>query len=262
VSCVQRATVPGGFTLMHAAAAARSLSCAELLLRHGVNAAAAGQYIDDSGMSSVSALDLLVLPSPNAQLLPRIQPAELESAEFEQFSLMLLSCGATIKHSAMSSDQYKRYAGALSKHTERQQQQARRRERIAVLQAAASWQRCSSSSSDTVRVQLVHAVTKQTSSRVYTVDTQLLAQLYANVATTAADSTGGSSSSSCAEQSATRQNVLLKMLVPSEGWQSSNSEEVKLISYDGKFWYISFTAYLHVHMMHQLCAALYMGAIA
>jgi hypothetical protein len=137
-SCVQRATVPGGFTLMHAAAAARSLSCAELLLRHGVNAAAAGQYMDNSGMSSVSALDLLVLPSPNAQLLPRIQPAELEPAEFEQFALMLLSCGATIKHSAMSSDQYKRYAGALSKHTARQQQQARRKERIAVLQAAAS----------------------------------------------------------------------------------------------------------------------------
>jgi hypothetical protein len=113
-----------------------------------------------------------------------------------------------------------------------------------------------------VRVQLVHAVTKQTSSSVYTVDTQLLAQLYANAATAtaaAADSEGGSSID--AQQSASRQNVLLKMLVPSEGWQSSIGDELKLISYDGKVWSISLTSCTHVHMMHQLCAALYMNVM-
>jgi Ankyrin repeats (many copies) len=247
LSCVQATTNVGGFTLMHAAAAARSLSCAEVLLRHGVDAAASGQVYNLDGLISVSALDLLVSPCPYPQLQPRTHPlAELEPAEFDKFALMLLSCGATIRHSSMSSDQYKRFAGALSKHNERQQQQARKRERLAALQAAACWKQSSSSSSsssisDTVRVQLVHAVTKQTSSRVYTVETQLLTQLYANCVTAAADSTNSScnsssssSSSTDAEQSATRQNVLLKLLVPPVGWQSSTTDDLKLISYDGK----------------------------
>eukprot|EP00953_Heterococcus_sp_UTEX-ZZ885_P013018 7441-Heterococcus_DN1.PRE.2 len=243
VLCVQATTDVGGFTLMHAAAAARSLSCAEVLLRHGVDAAASGQVYNLDGLVKVSALDLLVSPCPYPQLQPRTQPlAELEPAEFDKFALMLLSCGATIRHSSMSSDQYKRFAGALSKHNERQQQQARKRERLAALQAAACWKQSSSSSSSsgTVRVQLVHAVTKQTSSRVYTVETQLLAQLYANCVTAAADSTNSSSNSSSssssstdAEQSATRQNVLLKLLVPPVGWQSSTTDDLKLISYDG-----------------------------
>jgi hypothetical protein len=38
--CIQATTATGGLTLLHAAAAVRSLSCAELLVRYGVDATA------------------------------------------------------------------------------------------------------------------------------------------------------------------------------------------------------------------------------
>jgi hypothetical protein len=286
--CV-RGTANGGYTLMHAAAAARSLSCAQLLLRHGADAAVSDAVPDHDSTSGLSPLDLLVLPCPALSMRPRKPPAELEPAVFEQFALVLLSCGATIKHSAMSSDQYTQFAGALRKHSERQQQQLRAAARSAALHACASWRhsdsnalRSSSSSnssdsgSTTVQVQLVHAVTKQAGARVYTVNTKLLQQLYSSTAAAAAatvcvagdsvsgtmkadttahtarhtatistadelNSSSSSSSSSssvssvsdAAAQSLVQQNVLLKMLVPPEGWQSYPNELV-LISYDGE----------------------------
>jgi hypothetical protein len=280
---VARGTVKGGCTLMHAAAASRSLRCAEVLLRHGVDAAAVTDTVPGKDyMSGLSALDLLVVESPYRKILPHVPVLQGSPAEFEQFALLLLSCGATIKYTAMSAEHHYMFARVLHKHTVRQQQQLRKTVQLATLQVAARWYECDdganscssgSSSSDrsnsnTVRVQLVHAVTKQRNKRVYMVNTQLLSQLYSYTAagalsTTASASSSTSSSSaaaiateqhssssssssssgdnkvdssgSAAMQAAARQNVLVKMLVPPEGWQSCTStNELKLISYDGK----------------------------
>jgi ankyrin repeat protein len=275
-TCYARGTVKGGCTLMHAAAAARSLRCAEVLLRHGVDAAAVSDTVPGKDhISGLSALDLFVLDSPCSRILPHCTLPQWTPAEIEQFALLLLSCGATFKHTAMSAEQYLQLAGALSKHTNRQQQLLRKTVHLATLQATACWYECdggsSSSSSSgnsrskTVRVQLLHAVTKQRSKRVYVVDTQLLAQLYSyiaadavsasssapsdtvnsSIATTATGQRSSSSSSSsdnadsssgtiAMQQAAARQNVLVKMIVPPEGWHSATTNELKLISYDGK----------------------------
>jgi Ankyrin repeats (3 copies) len=266
--CVQ-GTVGRGYTLMHAAAAVHSLSCAEVLLRHGADATAVSTDFagGDPDMWGLSPLDLLVLPCIDWKLLPDdgVVP-ELEPAEFDKFALMLLSSGAAIKHSAMSADQYMRFAGGLRKHTERLQQQIRKRDRPAAVHATASWcysnsdnsstSSSSSSGGNSVRVQLVHAVTKQAGGRVYTLDTKLLEQLYSSAATattasmdgrsasckasTATHTAGSSSSNSsgcehdAAAHSLVHQNVLLKMLVPPPAWQSHTTNELKFISYDGK----------------------------
>eukprot|EP00953_Heterococcus_sp_UTEX-ZZ885_P012339 7073-Heterococcus_DN1.PRE.1 len=222
---------------MHAAAAARSLSCAEVLLRHSVDAAA---------MSSDSSRSARV--------------RELEPEEFDKFALLLLSCGATIKYSAMSDRYYGQLARAMQQHTDRLQHLSSSRARVAAVHAAASWQQCDSSSasasssqgdSSTVKVRLMHAVTQERGSKLYTVDTKLLAQLHASAvaaATSAAaaakscsgminldgnSSSSSSSSSSGAVVIAVQESVLMKMIVPPEGWQSTVENGVKLISYDG-----------------------------
>jgi hypothetical protein len=275
-------TVKGGCTLMHAAAAARSLRCAEVLLRHGVDAAAVTDNVPGKEhVSGLSALDLLVMECPHRKIVPHNSLLQCTSAEFEQFALLLLSCGATVKYTAMTAEQHYMLARVLHKHTQRQQQQLRKTVGLAKLQAAAHWYECNAdsgsssgssssdrSSSNTVRVQLVHAVTKQRSKRVYVVNTQLLSQLYSYTAAGALSTTASApsvtnnstaaaaiateqlsssssgdskvaSSSSTAIQAAARQNVLVKMLVPPEGWQTFSTNELKLISYDGKCIYLA-----------------------
>jgi ankyrin repeat protein len=241
------------YTLMHAAAAARSLNCAELLLRHGVDAAAMSTARPSLLIRSFSALDLLVQPSPLA-LRSRCAARELEPADFDKFALLLLSCGATIEHSAMKDQYYTQLAGAMQQHTDRLQQLSTSRARVAAVHAAASWQQCDSSGasssqddSSTVKVRLMHAVTQQRGSKLYTVDTKLLSQLYASAVAAATstaaaassssdvnDQSSSSSSGSGATVVAVQQSVLMKMIVPPEGWQSTVENGVKLISYDGK----------------------------
>jgi Ankyrin repeats (many copies) len=157
--------LPEGFTLMHVAAAARSLSCAEMLLRHSVSTATvtqAEQHADAPASAAgaangpgISALDLLVLRRPSCGVVSiagMARQPELTPAQFERFALLLLSCGATIKHSVMSAQQYSRYADALQKHTARLQQQARQKARVAALHAATCRQSASSSTSNSNRV--------------------------------------------------------------------------------------------------------------
>jgi trimeric autotransporter adhesin len=275
--------LPAGFTLMHVAAAARSLRCAEVLLRHGLDATAVTQAeqhttVDAATGSGISALDLLVLKRPSCGVLSTddsAAPPELTPAEFDRFALLLLSCGATIKHSVMTAQQYNRYAGAVQQHTARLQQQARQKARVAAVHSAACRQTASSSSSSSgsgkvVRVQLAHTGTQQLGATVYTVNTELMAQLLsvgANdaVSTTAASSataatataaasagneataadsaaavktadTSSSYATAATQQSAVaaQQHVLMKMLVPSEGWQCAATDAVTFISCDGK----------------------------
>jgi hypothetical protein len=133
----------------------------------------------------------------------------------------------------------------MQQHTDRLQHLSSSRARVAAVHAAASWQQCDSSSagasssqgdSSTVKVRLMHAVTQQRGSKLCTVDTKLLAQLHASAvaaATSAAaaarsssgvlDHSGSSSSSSSsgAVVAAVQESVLMKMIVPPEGWQST-----------------------------------------
>jgi hypothetical protein len=110
-----------------------------------------------------------------------------------------------------------------------------------------------------VRVQLRHTATQQLGATVYTLSTELLAQLLsvaaddaastactskaapdtaaasatAPVATNAAVSSY--SSGSTAPQSAVaQQHVLMKLLVPSDRWQCAATDAVTFISCDGK----------------------------
>jgi hypothetical protein len=100
----------------------------------------------------------------------------------------------------------------------------------------------------------MHAVTQQRGSKLYSVDTKLLAQLHASATAVAAATSaaaaakscsgminldGNSSSSSSSRNSGTvviavQESVLMKMMVPPEGWQSTVDNGVKLISYDDK----------------------------
>jgi Ankyrin repeats (many copies) len=273
-SISRRDGLPRGFTLLHVAADARSLSCAEALVRHG---AAAAAVVDTTAASTsygaLSPLDMLVLQGPLCSIL-HTEPAaaQLTDAEFDRFALLLLNCGATIKHSAMSAEEHKRFAGAIQQHTTRLQQQSRRKARVAALHAAACYsQYASSNSSDSssdaphkvVKVQLVHSDTQQLGARVYTIDTQLLAQLLSvDAAAANGDSTSrntdtstattqaralvatvdyseecadsSDSSSDVVHQQAVQQCVLMRMLVPSEGWQCAATDAVTYISCDGK----------------------------
>jgi trimeric autotransporter adhesin len=291
--------LPEGFTLMHVAAAARSLSCAEVLLRHGVNAAVVTQAEQQAPVhasaavthaAGTSALDLLVLRRPSCGVVSSVSSArlpELTREQFERFALLLLSCGATIKHNVMSAQQYSRYEDALQKHTARLQQQARRKARVAALHAAACRQSASSSASSSraatqvVRVQLRHTDTQQLGATVYTFNTDLLTQLLCVGADDAA-STACSTSSAAAgtataaasvaaaavaaagttystvlatQQSAVaQQHVLMNMLVPSEGWQcAAATDTVTFISCDGKS-----PIFIHTtHIKHTLSTLLH-----
>jgi ankyrin repeat protein len=122
-----------------------------------------------------------------------------------------------------------------------------------------------------VKVRLIHAVTQQRGSKLYTVDTKLLAQLHASaVAATASAAAAarissgvidhrGSSSSSCSSDSsgavvmAVQESVLMKIIVPPQGWQSTVENGVKLISYDGKC--VFFTMYYQ--SMTMFCSAVH-----
>jgi trimeric autotransporter adhesin len=265
--------LPKGLTLLHVAAAARSLSCAEALVRHGAAAAAVHTTTaSTTSYGALSPLDMLVLQGPLCSIL-HTEPAaaQLTDAELDRFALLLLSCGATIKHSAMSAEEHKRFAGAIQQHNARLQQQSRRKARVAALHAAACCSQYSrgDTPSKIVKVQLVHSDTQQLGARVYTVDTQLLAQLLSvDAAAATGDSTSSDtdtstaatqagapaatvdyseeradssdSSSDVVQQQAVQKCVLMRMLVPAEGWQTAATDAVIFISCDGK------SAYVHV----------------
>eukprot|EP00953_Heterococcus_sp_UTEX-ZZ885_P005783 3582-Heterococcus_DN1.PRE.2 len=253
--CIQATTATSGLTLLHVAAAVRSLSCAKLPVRHGVHATA---------------------------LPPDLEATELEPVDFDKFALMLLSCGATVKPKCCFCRPTEQFAVVQQKHSQRQQQQISSRARVAAVHAAASWYELgdnssssSSSIADFVQIQLVHTVTGQRGAKLYTVDIKLLAQLYASAVTAAAaatvaattaatgdssssrentttattTATAGASSAGCNNSSATtvsstgsnsssssmlavQQSVSMKMIVTPEGWQSTIENGVKLISYD------------------------------
>jgi hypothetical protein len=214
--CCISGTFAGGFTLMHIAAVTRSLSCAEVLLRHGVPADLITdvRVVRATTQPGLSPLDLLVLTGPMMDLNLRCYPPVLEPAVFDKFALMLLSCGATITHTAMKGNEYSKFARALQQHSERQQQQVRSRARVAAVHAAACWQEsdsCSSGGSSVVQVRLVHAVTQQRGAKLYTIDTKLLAQLYAS-AVTAAAATDSSTSTTAATIVAQALLLLLLLL--------------------------------------------------
>eukprot|EP00953_Heterococcus_sp_UTEX-ZZ885_P010503 6139-Heterococcus_DN1.PRE.1 len=58
--CIQATTATSDLNLLHVAAAVRSLSCAELLVRHGVDATAVSKATSDEQRSRLSPLDLLL----------------------------------------------------------------------------------------------------------------------------------------------------------------------------------------------------------
>jgi hypothetical protein len=94
--CIQATTATSGLNLLHVAAAVRSLSCAELLVRHGVDATAVSKATSDERSNGLSALDLLLYDSrwlqfTDLQLPLKVEAAELEPVNLEKFALMLLT---------------------------------------------------------------------------------------------------------------------------------------------------------------------------
>jgi hypothetical protein len=141
------------------------------------------------------------------QLPPDVEATELQPVDFVKFALMLLSCGATVKPKCVFRKLTEQFAIVQQKHSQLQQQQISSRARVAAVHAAASWHKPGrnssstlSSSSDFVQIQLAHAVTQQREAKLFTIDLQLLAQLYASAvpaaAAATAAATGDSASSS------------------------------------------------------------------
>jgi Ankyrin repeats (many copies) len=282
--------LPKGLSLMHVAAAARSLSCAEALVRHG--AAADAVITSDNSTASaditgLSPLDLLVLKGPTWSLLrTEPAPAQLTAAEFGRFALLLLSCGATIKHSAMSAQEYSCFAGAIQQHAARLQRQLRKKTAVAAVHSAACYDQYAGGSSDAppkiVKVQLVHTDTQQLGARVYTIDTELLAQLLSvdaaaatatvtvttasdnatTVSTDTAPSATFATAAECTNSSAystaavkhpvAQQCALMRMLLPAEGWQTVATDAVTYISCDGESFMFVHTICICVRTYHSL----------
>jgi hypothetical protein len=100
--CIQATTATSDLFWLHVAAAVRSLSCAELLVRHAVGPTAVSKATLGKQRFGLSPLDLLLCDSRwlsfnDLQLPSDIEAAELEPVHFDKFALILLSCGATIK---------------------------------------------------------------------------------------------------------------------------------------------------------------------
>eukprot|EP00953_Heterococcus_sp_UTEX-ZZ885_P018630 10406-Heterococcus_DN1.PRE.1 len=196
--CIQASAAINDLNLLHMAAAVRSLSCAELLVRHGVDATAVSKATLGEQRIGLSPLDLLLcdprwLHFNGLQLPQGIEAAELEPVDFDKFALMLLSYGATVKPKCSFRRLTEQFAIVQQKHSQQQQQQISSRARVA---DAASWHElggnssssncsssCSRSIADFVQIQLVHTVTQQRGAKLYTIDTRLLAQLYASAVT-------------------------------------------------------------------------------
>jgi hypothetical protein len=64
--CIQATTATSGLNLLHVAAVVRSLSCAELLVRHGVHATAVSNATSGEQKSGLLALDVLLYDSRRA----------------------------------------------------------------------------------------------------------------------------------------------------------------------------------------------------
>jgi hypothetical protein len=267
--------LPKGLSLMHVAAAARSLSCAEALVRH--SAAADAVITTDNSHSTTSAsitsfdglspLDLLVLNGPACSLLhTEPAPAQLTTTEFDRFALLLLSCGANIKHSAMTAQEYCRYAGAIQQHAARLQRRLLKKTNVATVHSAACHNQFARGNRDAppkiVKVQLVHTDSQHLGARVYSIDTELLAQLLSVDAATAAATVATASDTAtpvstdrapsatvatvteCANSSAcnndavkqpvVQQRVLMRMLLPTKGWQTAAADAVTYISCNGE----------------------------
>jgi hypothetical protein len=251
--CIQAASATSGLNLLHMAAAVRSLSCAELLVLHGVGAAAVSNATSDERINELSALDLLLydlrfLHFDELQLPQGTEAAELEPVDFDKFALMLLSCGATIKPKYCVRRLTEQFAIVQQKHSQLQQHHISSRARLPAVCAAASWHELggnstssSSSSShsiaDFVQAQLVHAVT-QRGAKLQTIDKKPLAQLYASIvaaaatavsATAAGDSAGSSertttvTASPAAGASSAEYNNSSTTTVSSTGSNSSDS---------------------------------------
>jgi hypothetical protein len=209
--CIQTTTATSGLNLLHVAAVVRSFSCAELLVRHGVDATAVSKATSEERSNGLSPLDLLLydlrcLHFDELQLPSDIEAAELEPVAFDKFALMLLSCGATVKPKCVFRKLTEQFAIVQQKHSQRQQQQINSRARVAAVHVAASWCKLgdnsssSSSIADFVQIQLVHAVTQQRGAKLYTNDAWLLSQLFASAVAAAATAeaataTGDSASS-------------------------------------------------------------------
>jgi hypothetical protein len=150
--CIQATTAISGLNLLHVAAAVRSLSCAELLVRHGVDATAVSKATSDEQINELSALDLLLHDSRwlhfNELRLPQgIEATELEPVDFDKFALMLLSFGAAVKPKCSFRRLTEQFAIVQQKHSQRQQQQINSRARVAAVHAAASWHELDGNSS-------------------------------------------------------------------------------------------------------------------
>jgi hypothetical protein len=99
-----------------------------------------------------------------------------------------------------------------------------------------------------VKVRLVHTVTQQHGTKLYAINTKLLAQLYTSataavtrtavsIATDCTRSSAGTASSTTSEVSgasmlAVQQSVQMKTIVIPEGWQFTMENVIKLIAYD------------------------------
>jgi hypothetical protein len=120
--CIQATTATSDLNLLHVAAAVRSLSCAELLVRHGVDATAVSKATSAEQRSRLSPLDLLLydlsfLHFDELQLPPDVEATNLEPGDFDKFALMLLSCGATVNPKCVFRKLTEQFAIAQQKHT-------------------------------------------------------------------------------------------------------------------------------------------------
>jgi Ankyrin repeats (many copies) len=223
INCSNVIDDDSGYTLLHAAAAYGRLECAGMLIRHGFDATT----LSTDGVSAVDIAFALDIPA-----LFRRDDLEIEPWEScKATALLLLQNGCGYDVNKIASDNAV-YAALITEHLDELRQRTTRQQQILQVYTTSAYSINSSNTSEydnsshlangnsTLQIQLLHADSGVMSSKVYTLDTTLLAKLHA----------------ATARQSS---SILLNMLVPTYCWGISNvnssNTDMKLKSYDGEY---------------------------